>query len=299
MKFQLDPYNRNATTEEVIADIKAVALRLGKDTLTAADYCEHGRFSPDTARRRCGSWFKALSLAELRPSRTLGVTAQDCLADLKSVADKLGKQTVTQREYGSLGRYGPATVVHHLGSWFKALDDAGLKRTRVLGISEAEYFANLEDLWIRLGRQPKHAEVQKPLSKYSGRAYENRFGSWRKALEAFVAYMNEDEVQAPTQEIPPQPARSESSLPPCHKTGRSVSDRLRFKVFRRDNFRCVLCGSSPAITPGLVLEPDHIIPWSKGGETVMDNLQTLCRRCNGGRSNLSLAEDDQNGQQPA
>jgi len=296
MKFQLNPYSRNATLEEVVADIKAVALRLGKNTLTSADYAKHGRFSPDTARRRCGSWFKALSLAELRRSRTLGVSAQDCLADLKSVAEKLGKQTVTVQEYRDLGRYASSTVAHHLGSWFKALDQAGLKRTRVLGISNEEYFANLEDLWIRLGRQPNYAEVQKPFSKYSVRAYDHRFGSWRNALEAFVENMDQDEEQAPAQELPPQPARSEPSLLPRHKTSRSISDRLRFKVLRRDNFRCVLCGNSPAITPGVPLEPDHIIPWSEGGETVMDNLQTLCRRCNGGRSNLSLAEHDLNGQ---
>ena len=34
------------------------------------------------------------------------------------------------------------------------------------------------------------------------------------------------------------------------------------------------------------LHIDHIIPWSKGGETVLENLQTLCSDCNLGKSNI-------------
>jgi len=32
------------------------------------------------------------------------------------------------------------------------------------------------------------------------------------------------------------------------------------------------------------MEGDHIVPWSKGGKTVPENLQMLCRRCNGQKS---------------
>ena len=53
-----------------------------------------------------------------------------------------------------------------------------------------------------------------------------------------------------------------------------VSNKLRFAVFSRDNNRCVKCGSRRN------LEVDHVYPISKGGKTVMNNLQTLCHRCN-------------------
>ena len=32
---------------------------------------------------------------------------------------------------------------------------------------------------------------------------------------------------------------------------------------------------------------DHVVPWSLGGETVIENLQVLCEQCNVGKSNLS------------
>ncbi|MCL4507775.1 MAG: HNH endonuclease [Chloroflexi bacterium] len=34
------------------------------------------------------------------------------------------------------------------------------------------------------------------------------------------------------------------------------------------------------------LHVDHILAWSKGGETVLENLQTLCSVCNLGKSNV-------------
>lgn len=69
-----------------------------------------------------------------------------------------------------------------------------------------------------------------------------------------------------------------------HRTKRDASVKLRFDVFKRDNFKCCICGASPAKDVSIELHIDHIIPWSKGGETEIDNLQTLCSRCNIGKS---------------
>ena len=38
--------------------------------------------------------------------------------------------------------------------------------------------------------------------------------------------------------------------------------------------------------PGLSLHVDHIKAWSLSGETVEENLQTLCEPCNLGKSNV-------------
>ena len=79
-----------------------------------------------------------------------------------------------------------------------------------------------------------------------------------------------------------------SATQPVHKTKRDINLRLRFLVMKRDDFKCCMCGRSPATTPGLELHIDHIVPWSKGGETVIGNLQTLCSDCNLGKSDLNM-----------
>lgn len=54
----------------------------------------------------------------------------------------------------------------------------------------------------------------------------------------------------------------------------NITQGLRRKVFERNEYRCVHCGTHKDLTV------DHIKPESKGGDRSMDNLQTLCRSCN-------------------
>lgn len=62
-----------------------------------------------------------------------------------------------------------------------------------------------------------------------------------------------------------------------------LTDGMRYDVLKRDGFRCQLCGATAK--DGIKLHVDHIIPISKGGKTEMQNLRTLCERCNLGKGN--------------
>ena len=63
-----------------------------------------------------------------------------------------------------------------------------------------------------------------------------------------------------------------------------MTKKLREFIKKRDNFTCCSCGNSTHAEPNLLLEIDHIVPVSKGGYTVEDNLQTLCWKCNRAKS---------------
>lgn len=299
MKFKLEPYHRGITKAEVVADITSVALQLGKNTLTADEYRRYGKYSPAVARRRCGSWLQALAAAGLSCQRkNAKISPEQFIPDLKRVANLLGKSSVTTDEYQEHGRFAPSTVANHFGTWFAALDAAGLERTRTLHVTNEDYFENLEQMWVHLGRQPRYGEIRKPFSRYSAGAYERCFGSWRKALEAFVAFVNQEPDNQTEPAVEPtlvqqKKEREKGDTGPAlqPEQSRSISWRLRFLVMRRDDFKCQCCGNSPALSPGVVLHVDHVHPWSKGGPTKMANLQTLCEQCNIGKSDLPMTEE--------
>ncbi len=60
-------------------------------------------------------------------------------------------------------------------------------------------------------------------------------------------------------------------------SSRTAFGRLRHLCFKRDRYRCRDCGATKDDCP---LEIDHIVPYSLGGITELDNLQTLCKKCN-------------------
>ena len=67
-----------------------------------------------------------------------------------------------------------------------------------------------------------------------------------------------------------------------------MTNKLRDFIKTRDDYTCCNCGNSTHKEPNLLLEIDHIVPVSKGGCTVEDNLQTLCWKCNRSKSNKIL-----------
>mgnify|MGYP003445899744 FL=1 len=69
-----------------------------------------------------------------------------------------------------------------------------------------------------------------------------------------------------------------------------VMPGIRWQVFKRDNWRCVSCGVKAVENDTVILHVDHILPRSKGGKDEMINFQTLCDKCNLGKSNTDKTD---------
>ena len=217
-----------------------------------------------------------------------GASDEDLLTDIRRCASELGANSITGAQYERVGRFGLNTIKRRLGSWTKALQLADLQTRTQRDFTDEELFENFKSLWINLGRQPRYSEVKRPESTYSMGCYVRRFGSLTESLRRFIEWVNSDD---PVPSFPEHnsDATSGIAMPRVsaeiskRRTRRDPSERQRFRILVRDGFRCNSCGASPLVRRGVELNVDHILPWSKGGETIDENLETKCTQCNLGK----------------
>lgn len=72
---------------------------------------------------------------------------------------------------------------------------------------------------------------------------------------------------------------------------KTIDNKLKYAVRKRDNSTCQRCGANIYNTPNVKLVVDHKVPVELGGETVIDNLWTLCSECNGGKQAFFIDEN--------
>lgn len=208
--------------------------------------------------------------------------------ELRKVAEQLGGRRFSRRDFD---RHATAckgsAVLAHFGTWAEALKAIGLPlrdhRPDRKQITDVQLLDELARVWHSIGHRPSKLEWEDARAAYSYTTYKQRFGGWVNACAALVggnvgnASENAVEMTANTERRPGRIAR----VPP--ERVRTIPLKLRLRVLTRDQFRCVLCGRTPALNPGAVLHIDHIVPFSGGGLTSEANLRTLCERCNWGK----------------
>jgi hypothetical protein len=200
-------------------------------------------------------------------SRPVSISDGDLLADLLAVSRRLGREKVSVNDYQTFGRYSFRTHMRRFDSWTKALAKVGLRPAHYRNVSAKALLRDLK----RAARKGKSLKITvhryQANGKYNIKTAYRHFGKWQHAVAAAGLMPGCD------RKLAGQPARGP----------RIVNATLRFKVMQRDHFRCLGCGRSPATELGVRLQVDHIVPWSKGGATVLENLQTLCDVCNIGK----------------
>lgn len=153
-------------------------------------------------------------------------------------------------------------------------------------IAEHQHDANANELWLYFQQViswvkvvfPKYRKEMKGLpwgiffNKYGSKSYDSA------ALEARIVELLEDE------EVTSNKGIYEYLLSGNEKTLslRSFPDKIKRAVYEKQNGKCAACGQPFPIER---MQGDHIIAWSNGGTTVIENCQMLCGQCNITKSN--------------
>lgn len=238
---------------------------------------------------------------ELRKNQRSKIPRVKILLELERVAKIYSYVDFKQDDFDKHSSISSYTVYREFGSWqnamtflYEHLKAKGIDfklTTRRTSYSDKELFDEMERVWLKLGHQPSKNEWIGIDYKISYDTYPRHFGSWQNACLKFIELKSGQTITVEPLEISKEikkfvggTARSGDELQKGFNT-RTISLSLRIKVLSRDRFKCVFCGKSPATDIGTKLHIDHIIPFSKGGKSILENLQTLCEECNLGKSN--------------
>jgi hypothetical protein len=120
--FIVKLWNRRATSDELLADMRRVA-RDHRGVLTSGDYERHGNYGTKMIASRFGSWSAALAAAGLPVNIDRGVPERELFENLAKVWRKLGRQPIGRDLVKSEGisRYSAAAYEARFGTWNKAL----------------------------------------------------------------------------------------------------------------------------------------------------------------------------------
>jgi hypothetical protein len=292
------------TQSDAIAEITRVAMLLSPgEKLTISHFQRYSQISYNLIRGLFGSWRKALQQANLEQhfdDSSQKVPRSEIIFEIQRVASLIKTDELTIHQFEQHSRFGSKVARKEFGSWHKAMQKSGLSGSpRGEVKNDDECFENLLAVWTHYGRPPTLREMARHPSMIGAHVYTRKFGSWIQALEAFTNQVQSDNDQPPESGLQTTATTSTVELinpitiaiekkvdPPVRlpeSERREIRLGLRYAVLNRDRFRCVICGRSPATDLGVILHIDHIVAWSKGGKTVLENLRTACSDCNLGK----------------
>lgn len=230
------------------------------------------------------------------------IPREKIIEELEKVAKASNYMDFKQTDFDKRASISSYTVYREFGSWEKALyvlaeylRGKGINlitsRRRRTKYTDRELFDEIERVWVKLGHRPSENEWSRIDYKISYDTYCRHFGGWQKACLKFIEYKSGKVlIEDSSHEVKNNPEtrrrhnNKNISIGSNTSFSRTIPLSVRVKVLARDNFKCVFCGKSPAINAGTVLHIDHIVPFSKAGSNMADNLQTLCEECNLGKS---------------
>lgn len=172
-------HHNTISTESLIKEIKRLNRKLGR-VPGQKDMDEHGLFSQGPYYARFGGWNKALNLAGFNPPKSMNISKEELLSEIRKTVDMGYKPT--RENVVECGEYSKEPYYREFGSWNNAVECAGIEPPRQTNISEEDLLNEICRLNNKLGQRPKLINMRMD-GKYSGRPYRDRWGTWTNAVD--------------------------------------------------------------------------------------------------------------------
>lgn len=122
---------------------------------------------------------------------------EEIITELRRVASKLGKTSISRKEFASNSKINYTKVESAFGSWNKAIIAAGLQPNTEITISnpkitDEDLVNEMIRLKSELKKKPSTREMD-DLGNYSSAVYEKRWGTWTKAIN--ICFPDNKDIQ--------------------------------------------------------------------------------------------------------
>jgi hypothetical protein len=182
------------TREETVAAIRLAAEALGTPRLSIPAFRQQTGIPQSVVLRHFDSWSEACQAAGVAcgptapQSRTRRVSEDDCILEMRRVAELLGQDRLSTREFGRYAKFTAKLVINQFGSWQVALDSAGLlpsEKTELdRALSKDECVVELRRVVSLLDHDYVTAKDFDQHGGISSYRIVRVFGSWHQALDA-------------------------------------------------------------------------------------------------------------------
>lgn len=229
------------------------------------------------------------------------IPREKIIGELEKVAEKYQYTRFTSKDFLRDASIGHQVVFREFGTWDEAMrvltnhlkqKNLTLKQRtkpkRKDAYTQRQLFDEMQRIWSKIGHRPSKIEWEQADPEINYNTVRRHFNGWTNACLKFIEHITGETVvenKAISEKLDNQPKKKVKYEP---ENNRTIPLGIRLEVLARDNFRCVYCGKSPSTDIGTKLHIDHILPFSKGGKSILENLQALCLDCNLGKSDRPM-----------
>lgn len=177
---------------QIVEAIKNAARTLGVERLTKSQFREQSGISQAAVLKHFDFWSEACNAAGLRCGEprlvpTPRISTEDCIAELRRVAQIVGREALSSKEFDHYARFSSKPVSARFGSWAAALKIAGLKPTelsqKAVRLSEDECVREMRRVAEILGTTSLSHDEFNAHARFTDYRVTRACGTWAAALE--------------------------------------------------------------------------------------------------------------------